>query len=82
MNQSTIKIDVLLDPNKVPEQINWVASDSTAHPTTEELDNTCLAHIARFKRPKEYRFVPALPTNNYGKVLKRELRQRLVQPEA
>jgi gliding motility-associated protein GldC len=31
MNQSTIKIDVLLDPNKVPEQINWVASDSTAN---------------------------------------------------
>ena len=30
MNQSTIKIDVLLDPNKVPEQINWSASDSTA----------------------------------------------------
>ncbi len=31
MNQSTIKIDVLLDPNKIPEQINWVASDSTAN---------------------------------------------------
>ena len=31
MNQSTIKIDVLLDPNKVPEQINWIASDSTAN---------------------------------------------------
>lgn len=30
MNQSTIKIDVLLDPNKIPEQINWVATDSTA----------------------------------------------------
>ena len=30
MNQSTIKIDVLLDPNKVPEQINWSASDSSA----------------------------------------------------
>lgn len=30
MNQSTIKIDVLLDPNKVPEQINWIASDSSA----------------------------------------------------
>jgi len=29
MNQSTIKIDVLLDPNKIPEQINWSASDST-----------------------------------------------------
>ena len=31
MNQSTIKIDVLLDPNKIPEQINWVATDSTAN---------------------------------------------------
>ncbi len=30
MNKSTIKIDILLDPNKVPEQINWVASDSNA----------------------------------------------------
>ncbi len=30
MNQSTIKIDILLDPNKVPEQISWTASDSTA----------------------------------------------------
>ena len=31
MNQSTIKIDVLLDPHKVPEQISWIASDSTAN---------------------------------------------------
>ena len=30
MNRSTIKIDVLLDPNKVPEQINWTATDSAA----------------------------------------------------
>ena len=30
MNKSTIKIDVLLDPGKVPEQISWQASDSTA----------------------------------------------------
>src|ERR1700733_2708279 len=30
MNQSTIKIDVLLDPDKVPVQINWTATDSTA----------------------------------------------------
>ncbi len=28
MSQSTIKIDVLLDPNKIPEQITWSASDS------------------------------------------------------
>lgn len=43
----------------------------------EVLDQHCLAHIARFKRPKEYRFVAALPKNNYGKVLKTELRAML-----
>jgi acyl-CoA synthetase (AMP-forming)/AMP-acid ligase II len=43
--------------------------------TTEELDSLCLDNIARFKRPREYRFVEALPKNNYGKVLKTELRK-------
>jgi long-chain acyl-CoA synthetase len=43
----------------------------------EELDSFCLENIARFKRPKDYRFVDALPKNNYGKVLKTELRRRL-----
>jgi long-chain acyl-CoA synthetase len=46
-----------------------------AAPPTEELDRLCLEHIARFKRPKEYRFVSGLPKNNYGKVLKSELRK-------
>ena len=53
------------------------AVGDTDAPTESELDQTCLARIARFKRPKEYRFVTALPTNNYGKVLKRELRHQL-----
>jgi long-chain acyl-CoA synthetase len=39
-----------------------------------ELDTLCLKNIARFKRPKEYVFVDALPKNNYGKILKTELR--------
>src|ERR1700716_138009 len=30
MQQSTITIDVTLDPNRVPEQINWKATESTA----------------------------------------------------
>jgi len=42
--------------------------------TPEALDAHCVAHIARFKRPKHYFFVPELPKNSYGKVLKRELR--------
>ena len=30
MNQSSIKIDVLLSPDKVPQQITWSATDSNA----------------------------------------------------
>ncbi len=33
------------------------------------------SEIARFKRPKDYVFVDALPKNNYGKILKTDLRE-------
>ena len=46
-------------------------------PPEGELDRLCLDHIARFKRPKEYRFVARLPKNHYGKVVKAELRAML-----
>jgi long-chain acyl-CoA synthetase len=41
------------------------------------LDAHCLANIARFKRPKRYVYLDALPKNNYGKVLKTELREMM-----
>jgi long-chain acyl-CoA synthetase len=43
----------------------------------DALDTHCLDRIARFKRTKRYELVDALPKNNYGKVLKTELRARL-----
>lgn len=46
-------------------------------PPVAALDRLCLENIARFKRPKEYRFVERLPKNNYGKVVKTELRSIL-----
>jgi long-chain acyl-CoA synthetase len=49
-------------------------------PDPAELDRLCLDHIARFKRPKEYRFIDRLPKNNYGKVVKTELRLWLEKP--
>ena len=52
-----------------------VPADGAAPPPVDELDRTCLDRIARYKRPRDYRFVDALPTNNYGKVVKRELRR-------
>ena len=45
--------------------------------SAEDLDSLCRNNIARFKRPRDYRFVEALPKNNYGKVLKTELRKLL-----
>jgi acyl-CoA synthetase (AMP-forming)/AMP-acid ligase II len=45
--------------------------------SARDLDALCLGHIARFKRPRDYRFVDSLPKNNYGKVLKTELRRLL-----
>ncbi len=50
-----------------------VARDGT-EPDTSALDTYCIEHMARFKRPKDYRFVEALPKNNYGKVVKKDLR--------
>jgi long-chain acyl-CoA synthetase len=50
--------------------------------TAAALDAHCLDHIARYKRPKAWRFVPALPKNNYGKVLKTELRRQESQRSA
>ena len=46
--------------------------------TAEQLDAYCLGseRLARFKRPREYRFVPELPKSPSGKILRRVLRER------
>ena len=55
-----------------------VARRSDAHTAALDaamLDAHCIDNIARFKRPKQYRFVDSLPKNETGKVLKTELRK-------
>jgi acyl-CoA synthetase (AMP-forming)/AMP-acid ligase II len=59
------------------EVVAFVVLRADATATAPDLDALCLENIARFKRPKAYRFVAALPKNNYGKVLKTELRKSL-----
>ena len=66
------------DPEWGESVVAFVVADADRPATAEDLERTCLEHIARYKRPKEYRFVDSLPTNNYGKVLKRELRDQLI----
>ena len=59
--------------------VAFVVSLPNASVSAQALDAFCLEEIARFKRPKRYELVDSLPKNNYGKVLKTELRQRLSQ---
>ncbi|HET9821642.1 MAG TPA: AMP-binding protein, partial [Burkholderiaceae bacterium] len=64
------------DPEWGEVVVAFVVPRPGAAPDAAALDAHCLAHIARFKRPKRYVFVDALPKNHYGKVLKTELRER------
>ena len=59
------------------EVIAFIVCAPGSEAAEAELDQLCLDNIARFKRPKEYRFVEELPKNNYGKILKTELRAML-----
>ena len=59
------------------ETVAFIVTHPDAGVTASELDTLCLDHIARFKRPKRYLFVDDLPKNNYGKILKTELRAAL-----
>ena len=61
------------------EVIAFVVKRPEMDVTEAALDQLCLDNIARFKRPKGYRFVDRLPKNNYGKVLKTELREWLTK---
>jgi long-chain acyl-CoA synthetase len=65
------------DPEWGEEVVAFVVARDGAAVSEAMLDAHCLEHIARFKRPKRYRFATELPKNNYGKVLKTELRARL-----
>jgi long-chain acyl-CoA synthetase len=43
--------------------------------TAEELQEHCLAHLAKYKLPATIEFVESLPKSTVGKVLRRELRE-------
>ncbi len=62
-------------PDWGEEVLAYVVAKPGTGVNDKALDQLCLDNIARFKRPKGYRFVEALPKNNYGKVLKTELRE-------
>jgi long-chain acyl-CoA synthetase len=78
-----VEVSVVGHPHREwgEEVVAFVVARPGAEIAAEALDRLCLDHIARFKRPRHYRFVEALPKNNYGKVLKTELRGLLSEEE-
>ena len=64
------------------EVIAYVVKRAGSDVAAPALDRLCLDNIARYKRPKGYRFVDTLPKNNYGKILKTELRDLLAREDS
>ena len=55
--------------------VAYVVSADGSTVDTAALDEYCKSEIARFKRPRHYYQLDTLPKNNYGKILKTELRK-------
>jgi long-chain acyl-CoA synthetase len=67
------------DPDWGEIVVACVVLEDGATADDQVLDSHCLGSIARFKRPKRYVYLPSLPKNNYGKVLKTALREMLAK---
>ncbi|MBL1068061.1 acyl-CoA synthetase [Streptomyces sp. 7-21] len=62
------------DPDLGERVVAWVvARDPLAPPDADDLAGHVARELAPHKRPREVRFLGALPRNDMGKVLKREL---------
>ena len=80
LHEDLLEVSVVGRPEREwgEEVVAFVVPRAGAEITPEELDRLCLENVARFKRPRAYRIVGSLPKNNYGKVLKTELRDQLM----
>ncbi|MGH2685552.1 MAG: class I adenylate-forming enzyme family protein, partial [Actinomycetota bacterium] len=59
------------------EIVAFVVKAPGQDPAEEELLAFAGERLAKYKRPKEIRFIPMLPKSPIGKVLKRDLRDQL-----
>ncbi len=66
-------------PDWGEEVVAFVVAAPGSTPEAQDLDRLCLDNLARFKRPRRWQIVDHLPKNNYGKIVKTELRERLAK---
>ncbi|HEV3475039.1 MAG TPA: long-chain-fatty-acid--CoA ligase [Actinomycetota bacterium] len=67
------------DPEMGEEVVAFVVKSPGQDPTAEELLAFAGDRLAKYKRPKEVRFVSDLPKSPIGKVLKKDLRATLAE---
>lgn len=65
------------DPMRDEVPVAFVVANSPGGALETMILETCEARLSAFKRPREIRFIDALPTGLLGKVLKRDLREML-----
>ncbi|MFX0540866.1 class I adenylate-forming enzyme family protein [Roseovarius sp. S4756] len=82
-NEKVFEVSVIGCPHPEwgEEVVAFVVFNEGQACETQELDDWCKTQIASFKKPKRYVFVPELPKNSYGKVLKTSLRERVAVSE-
>ena len=62
------------DPDLGERIVAWIVPDGAApRPSEQELIDHVASQLATYKRPREVRFLDALPRNAMGKVMKKEL---------
>ncbi|MCA8926947.1 MAG: AMP-binding protein [Alphaproteobacteria bacterium] len=81
---AVLEVSVIGEPDEEwgENVVAFVVARAGAGANAETLDRYCIETMARFKRPKTYHFVESLPKNNYGKVLKTDLRALLAADKA
>jgi acyl-coenzyme A synthetase/AMP-(fatty) acid ligase len=64
------------DPLMGEEVCAFVALKDGATADAAAIIGFCQSRLAKYKCPREVRFLPALPKNPVGKILRKELRAR------
>ena len=67
------------DPRYGEEVIAFVVLRRDATATADEILAFCRERLAKYKAPKEVHFLDSLPKSGVGKVVRRELRDRLAE---